>query len=424
MSTIDLLNIPYSKQMAHEMLALEHANVKGAVGSSAALLDVKKTLDMYRANLRKTNNTKIQWDFALFMVTAVRDASQTQEDGSGDSLANPTYRKELIKEARAIMQRLADRSHPFAQYYLGDGYASGFFNNGKPDNDKAFGYFVSAGKHGHAEAAYRAALCYEMGWGSRSDVSKAIQYYRTAATMKHPGAAVRLGMACIRGYMGLQGKSREGVKWLKVAATFADGQHNSGPYELGLLHIDGYGADVFKDESYAAQLLTKSAELGHANASLKMGRAYEHRQLGCPQDFALSIHYYNKAAEAGSTEGMMALCAWYIVGVDSVLPKDEAEAYAQAKRAADLGDARAEYAIGYFTEMGIGCRRDPLEANSWYSRAAEQNDELAISRLENQKVAEFGQKGALDHKPDKKMLRKKKSNGGELAQKDKDCVLM
>src|ERR1700761_841948 len=46
-----------------------------------------------------------------------------------------------------------------------------------------------------------------------------------------------------------------------------------------------------------------------------------------------------------------------------------------------LGYPKAEYAIGYFTEMGIGCRRDPLEANVWYVRAADQGDDRAKQRL-------------------------------------------
>jgi TPR repeat protein len=42
---------------------------------------------------------------------------------------------------------------------------------------------------------------------------------------------------------------------------------------------------------------------------------------------------------------------------------------------------KAEYAVGYFTEMGIGCRRDPLEANVYYVRAAEKGNENAKQRL-------------------------------------------
>ena len=34
-----------------------------------------------------------------------------------------------------------------------------------------------------------------------------------------------------------------------------------------------------------------------------------------------------------------------------------------------------------FRSMGIGCRRDPLEANVWYVRAAEAGDERAQYRL-------------------------------------------
>lgn len=45
------------------------------------------------------------------------------------------------------------------------------------------------------------------------------------------------------------------------------------------------------------------------------------------------------------------------------------------------GLAKAEYALGYFTEMGIGCRRDPLEANVWYVKAADQGDERAKQRI-------------------------------------------
>lgn len=43
---------------------------------------------------------------------------------------------------------------------------------------------------------------------------------------------------------------------------------------------------------------------------------------------------------------------------------------------------KAEYAVGYFTEMGIGCRRDPLEANVWYVKAAEKGNENAKQRLD------------------------------------------
>lgn len=40
--------------------------------------------------------------------------------------------------------------------------------------------------------------------------------------------------------------------------------------------------------------------------------------------------------------------------------------------------------------MGIGCRRDPLEANVWYVRAADSGDERAIHRLAAIRAAASG----------------------------------
>lgn len=74
--------------------------------------------------------------------------------------------------------------------------------------------------------------------------------------------------------------------------------------------------------------------------------------------------------------------------------------------------AKAQYALGYFTEMGIGTRRDPLEANVWYVRAADQGDERAIARLAIIRSAETGetlQAGAGAGQANGPMLRKKKS---------------
>ena len=51
---------------------------------------------------------------------------------------------------------------------------------------------------------------------------------------------------------------------------------------------------------------------------------------------------------------------------------------------------KAEYAVGYFTEMGIGCRRDPLEANVWYVRAADHGDERAKHRIAAIRAAAAG----------------------------------
>lgn len=352
-SYLDLLSIPYP-QPPPAPSAFDNTHLRTAIGNNASLLSHKQTLEMYRANAKKTNDPNVLYEFAVFLVNTAQDvAAVGPEDGKAsqanqqpakdaevsyvDSSSPIASREELLREARHILQRLSDKRFPFAQYYLGDGYASGLFNKGKEDYDKALPLFVAAGKAGHAESNFRAAICYEYGWGTRKDPAKAEQFYRQSASKNHPGAMTRLGKACFTGDLGLGRREKEGFKWLKRATEAADAQYNTAPYELGLLHETGYGDDIFHDEAYAAQLFTTAAEFGHAEASFRLGDAYEHGKLNCPQDPALSVHFYNGAAQQGHPLAMMALCAWYMVGAEPFLAKDENEAYEWARKAAELG---------------------------------------------------------------------------------------
>ncbi|KAL4902660.1 hypothetical protein BDW74DRAFT_62437 [Aspergillus multicolor] len=400
-SFVDLLNAPYP-QPGPAPVQFGNAHLRSSVGNNASLLSHKQTFDMYLANVKKTDDPALQYEFAVFMVNAMLEMPDDVLEGGKPSISadkdktsNEITRAHLLKEAKSIFQGLASRSYPFAQYYLADGYASGLFSKGKEDYDRAFSLFVAASKHGHVEACYRTALCYEFGWGTRVDAARAQQFYRQAASKNHPGAMLRMAKACLAGDMGLGKRYREGIKWLKRAAESSDAQYNSAPYELGLLHETGYGDDVFVDPSYAAQLFTKSADLGHVEACYRLGDAYEHGKLSCPKDPALSIHFYTGAAQGGHPLAMMALCAWYLVGAEPVLEKDENEAYEWAKQAAELGLPKAQYAVGYFTEMGIGCRRDPLEANVWYVKAADQGDTRAVHRIAAIRAAADGVNPAL-----------------------------
>lgn len=336
LSWVDLLHSSYPQP--GPVAQLGNAYLRSTVGSRASLLTPKQTFHMYLANVKKTDDPAVQYEFALFLLNTMQDIP----DDSSDTEMTPAR---LQTKAKSILQRLSDRSYPFAQYYLGDGYASGLFSQGKEDYDRAFPLFVAASKHGHVEACYRAALCYEFGWGTRSEAARATQFYRQAASKNHPGAMLRMAQACLAGELGLGRKRyREGVKWMKRASEASDTQYSSAPYELGLLHEKGYGADVFMDVSYAAQLFTRSAELGHAEASYRLGDAYEHGKLHCPRDPGLSIHFYTEAAQRGHPSAMMALCAWYLVGAEPMLERDETEAHEWAKRAAGSGTS----AIGSF----------------------------------------------------------------------------
>lgn len=103
--------------------------------------------------------------------------------------------------------------------------------------------------------------------------------------------------------------------------------------------------------------------------------------MGCPPDPGLAIHMYNIAAQQNHKEACFALTAWYLVGAPGILCQSDTEAYLWAKKAAEQGLAKAEYAVGYFTEMGIGIKRNLPEAKAWYQSALEHGDKRASTRL-------------------------------------------
>ena len=63
-------------------------------------------------------------------------------------------------------------------------------------------------------------------------------------------------------------------------------------HELARIHEEGIENIVFVDYEYTVELLASAAELGYAPSAFKLGEIYEYGRLGCPQDQALSIHFY------------------------------------------------------------------------------------------------------------------------------------
>ncbi|KAG9313914.1 HCP-like protein [Chiua virens] len=399
---------------------LDHSHLRP--GNQASLLSHDRTLELYRANAKKTQDPDLQFEFAVFMI----DASKTYP------IPDPTpgnvmeiekaieKRDNLVTEALALLKRLADRGHSASQYFLADCYANGIGTyKGKQDFDRAYPLFVLAAKHGHPDAAYRAGTCCENGWGCRRESPKALQFFRKAAAALHPGAMYRLGIVELNGELGLAKRPREGVKWLKRSAEHATAEFPHALHELSLLHEKGVYNVVFVDTEYAVELLAQASELGYAPSAYRLGEFYEYGKLGCPQDPALSIHYYascspNIAAQQNHRDACFALTAWYLVGSPGVLPQSDTEAYLWAKKAAEAGLAKAMYAVGYFLEVGIGTPPDPKESATWYKKAAELGDKRAQQRLKG---------NPAPGRSESVVLRADGSDGKNVAA-NKDCVIM
>lgn len=272
---------------------LDHSHLRP--GNQASLLSHERTLELYRANAKKTQDPDLQFEFAVFMIDASKSMPiPVQTAGNVMDVEKAIEKREdLIREAIGLLKRLADRGHPQSQYFLADCYANGIGTvKNKQDFDRAYPLFVLATKHNHPDAAYRAGVCCENGWGCRRESAKALQFFRKAAAALHPGAMYRLGIAELNGELGLSKSPKEGVKWLKRSAENATAEFPHALHELALLHERGIDNVLFVDYEYSTELLAQAAELGYAPSAYRLGECYEYGKMGCPQDPALSIHYY------------------------------------------------------------------------------------------------------------------------------------
>ncbi|KAK6459587.1 uncharacterized protein RJT20DRAFT_124835 [Scheffersomyces xylosifermentans] len=350
----------------------------------------------------------------------------SSEFTDGSPIDDKKLKKALLKEAVHYLKRLSDKGYVDAQYLLGDAYSSGALD--KVENREAFALFQSAAKHGHVESAYRTSYCYEEGLGTGRDARKAIEYLKMAASKNHPAAMYKLGVYSFYGRMGLSNHintKKMGIKWLTRASNVANELIAAAPFELGKIYYNGFQDIVIVDKKYALELYSQAAALGHIQSAALLGQFYEVGEI-VPQDNNLSIHYYTQAALGGDAESMLAMCAWYLIGSDPYLPKDEGEAFEWAKRAALCNLPKAQFALANFYDKGIGCIKDEKEAQIWYKKAAENGEEKSITRITDKAAAGSLQKKLLKRKSSSTLTGHESGQGTKVsnAAQDKDCVIM
>lgn len=390
-STIDLSHL-YLADPSQNLVSPDnsHQIISQYLGdNNASLVPRMKTIELYRQNVKKTNDSYITFQFAQYILQTA--LVMDEKDASKDV----TFRTDLLKEASHYLRKLSDKGYIDAQYLLADAYSSGAF--GKVDNNKAFQLFQTAAKHGHVESAYRTSLCFEEGLGTQRDAKKCIQYLKAAASKNHPAAMYKLGLYCFYGKMGLpkdDNTKKAGIKWLTLAVSKSNELTCAAPFELAKIYEIGFKDILIPDRKYAFELYVKAALLGHIPSALILGKAYE---LGkdIPQDANLSIHYYTQAALAGNAEAMFAMCAWYLVGAEPYLKKDENEAFAWALRAANCKLAKAQFAVGHFLEKGIGCEVDLAQSQKWLQKAARNGDLRAREKIGNNVEVEKSEKDCI-----------------------------
>jgi len=327
----------------------------------------KEYIDQYRHRIKADPDPEAHFLYAKYLIDAAKNIRTTHKDQRGAK----KYSEVLVNESLKVIRRLATQGEPYdeAQFFLANCYGTGALGL-QVDHERAYHLYLQAAKQNHAAASYRVAVCNDIGAGTKKEPSRAAAFYRKAASLGDTPGMFKLGMVLLNATLGEQHNPREAISWLKRAAEQADEDNPHALHELALLYENQSGALVPYDPAYAKSLLTQAAQLGYTPSQYKLGQCYEYGSLTCPVDPRRSIAWYTKAAEKGDPEAELALSGWYLTGSEGVLKQSDSEAYLWARRAANKGLSKAEYAVGYYAEVGIGIKRDVEFAKGWYMRAA------------------------------------------------------
>ena len=296
----------------------------------------------------------------------------------------PQVEHQLRVDAMNIVNFLADQHHPKAEFMRGMWLEFGKFGY-RLDKREAFRCYSRASDRGYARAEYRIGMQYEQS----NDPIKALIHYNKGVEAGDSASHYRLGMMTLLGQHGQPQDYGRGVQLIQYAAETADENFPQGAYVYGMLlarelpQVNVPEAYLPFDENAARITIEKAAFLGFAKAQVKMGSAYELCALGCDFNPSYSIHYNALASRQGEADADMAISKWFLCGYEGLFQKNEELAYNYAQRAALGGLSTAEFALGYFNEIGMYVPVNLNKAVDWYQRAADDGNQDAISRIDN-----------------------------------------
>ncbi|KAL8735597.1 MAG: hypothetical protein Q9166_000766 [cf. Caloplaca sp. 2 TL-2023] len=321
-------------------------------------------------------------DALAYVEIAAQDAARVSERQAARP-QTPRTEHQLRIDAINVVSFLADQHHPKAEFMRGMWLEFGKFSF-RMDKKEAFRCYSRAAGNGYARAEYRMGMQFE----SSNDPAKALTHYLRGVDAGDSASNYRLGMMTLLGQHGQQLDYARGVDLIRKAAETADENAPQGAYVFGMLQARELKQISVPDQILPMDLnaarfhIEKAAYLGFAKAQTKMGGAYELGQLGCEFDPALSLHYNASASRQGEPEADMAISKWFLCGQKGLFEKSDELAFVYAERAAQTGLPTAEFAMGYFYEIGIHVRSDLNESKNWYTKAADHGYTEALGRIE------------------------------------------
>lgn len=267
-----------------------------------------------------------------------RDRIRMLADDHGNGLA--WYLLSLEKNDPAMLKRAADANNvqalnAYGTYKLNEALSS---PNLKVDDYKdlvsrSFLMFSKAAAMKDANGLYNLGTCYVQGYGCTKDMDLALDCFRNASELGHPGAINNLG-GFYRDGIIVRKDATMAFRWFEKSAQFGN---SYGQLNLGLAYQRGDGTE--KNAEKAAELFKASAEQGNAEAMDAYGMCL-YRGEGVKKNAPLAVRWFRASAAQGFAPAMENLSVCYANGEGVRKDKKESTVWQIRARAA-RGDRNA-----------------------------------------------------------------------------------
>lgn len=297
------------------------------------------------------------------------------------------------QESAKYMRKAADLGHVEAKFQCGNYLARGFGT--KSDISKAIVYYLDAANHGHALAMLECSKLLTNGEGCRQDLRKAAYMCKLAAEAGNVEAMYNFANIVKNG--------------LGVPANPADAQHayilaadrghvkamQAAAYYMWTVEKDLFGALKYykmaadqqdcdglssyghflaeglgcrKDPARAAECFRAAALMGSTLGMYNYAVTLQTGN-GIPKDVSSAARFYKMAADRGDQDACIHYSQLLATGWEGT-PKDMAGCAAYAKKAADAGNARGMFQYGKMLWSGTGVPKDQTTAAAYIKSAA------------------------------------------------------
>lgn len=297
------------------------------------------------------------------------------------SLANLYYYgsgiEKDLSQAFLWYQRSSSQGQPYAAYSIAQMYRYGEYVT--KDNDTAQRYYkqalsgflkIESDDMANDDLFYKLGQMFNLGLGTDSDVTKAIEYFRCSAEMNNKNGLFEYGKALLIGEHIPQ-NTDSAVKLLEKAVKL---KNRNAKRFLALEYISGEHLE--QDIEKGIALLTECADSGDVIACYRLGKIYLQGEI-MPQNLDKAEKYLLLAEDSEYTQ--YALAKLYL----------QEEKYDIQKAVNYFENCAAKnhwasYQLGRIYLFGAkDIERDKEKAVEWFTKSANDGNEYAQAMLDN-----------------------------------------